>query len=451
MSKLTFFGGVAEIGGTKILLETESERVFLDFGKNYSQENKFFDAPYLQPREEKHLLSLGILPQIPGLYKKDVAEPDIDAILVTHPHTDHMDYVRFAKDSVPIYLGDSTKKIILARDLSGQPPAIEYALAKYEEEQQAVLKSFRSFQSGQHFQVNSLDVEPVHVDHSVPGAYGYIVHTRDGTLVYTGDFRRHGAYPEMTRDFVERAKAAQPHILIIEGTNIASGRVSTETEVLEKSLKVIKEASGLVMVSFSPVDLDRLVTFYQAAKESGRKLAISTKQAFLLESLGNEVRFNPLSANQGDVLVFVRQKQCFRTWEKLVLSKNKDVIEADEISRLQDQLVLVYSFYDMNEMGDIAPQPGSVFILSQSEPFTEEMEIDHSRLLNWLDFYGVPLYNIHASGHATPHELKEVIAEIASEKVFLVHTERPVLFAHFLADLPVEAITPQLGETYQFG
>jgi ribonuclease J len=255
----------------------------------------------------------------------------------------------------------------------------------------------------------------------------------------------------MTRNFIDRAKAAKPHILVIEGTNIASGRVSTETEVLEKSLKVIKEATGLVMASFSPVDLDRLVTFYQAAIESGRKLAISTKQAFLLESLGNEVRFNPLSANQGDVLIFARQKQRYRIWEKLVLSKSKNVIEAGKISRLQDKLVLVYSFYDMNEMGEIRPKPGSVFILSQSEPFTEEMEIDHSRLLNWLDYYGVPLYNIHASGHATPHELKEVIAEIAPEKVFLIHTERPVLFAHFLADLPVEAITPQLGETYHFG
>ncbi len=451
MSKLTFFGGVAEIGGTKILLETADERVFLDFGKNYSQENRFFDAPYLQSREEKHLLNLGILPEIPGLYKKDVAEPDIDAILVTHPHTDHMDYIRFVKDSVPIYLGDSTMKIILARDLSGQPPAVEYAMAKYEEEQQVVTKSFQPFQSGERFQIKSLSVKPVHVDHSVPGAYGYVIHTKDGTLVYTGDFRKHGAYPEMTRDFIEQAKAAKPHILIIEGTNIASGRVSSETEVLEKSLKVIKKSSGLAMVSFSPIDLDRLVTFYQVAKQSGRKLAISTKQAFLLESLGNEVRFNPLIDNQGDVLVFVRQKQRYRNWEKLVLSRSKNVIEADEISRLQDQIVLVYSFYDMNEMGDIDPKPGSVFILSQSEPFTEEMEIDHSRLLNWLDYYGVPLYNIHASGHATPHELKEVIAEIAPEKVFLVHTERPLLFAHFLDDLPVETITPQLGETYLFG
>lgn len=33
---LTFYGGVNEIGGNKILLEDKDTRVFLDFGKSFS-------------------------------------------------------------------------------------------------------------------------------------------------------------------------------------------------------------------------------------------------------------------------------------------------------------------------------------------------------------------------------------------------------------------------------
>ena len=37
MTSLTFYGGVNEIGGNKILLEDKDTRVFLDFGKGFSR------------------------------------------------------------------------------------------------------------------------------------------------------------------------------------------------------------------------------------------------------------------------------------------------------------------------------------------------------------------------------------------------------------------------------
>ena len=74
---LIFHGGVGEIGGNKILLKDGDTRVFIDFGKNFEKERLFFDQPYLAPREEKHLLSLGILPDIPGLYRKEEATSDV--------------------------------------------------------------------------------------------------------------------------------------------------------------------------------------------------------------------------------------------------------------------------------------------------------------------------------------------------------------------------------------
>jgi ribonuclease J len=50
MSSLTFYGGVKEIGGNKILLEEEDTRIFLDFGMSFKRSNLFF-SEFLQPRK----------------------------------------------------------------------------------------------------------------------------------------------------------------------------------------------------------------------------------------------------------------------------------------------------------------------------------------------------------------------------------------------------------------
>jgi ribonuclease J len=43
MTSLTFYGGVHEIGGNKILIEDQSTKVFLDFGMSFSLVNQYFD------------------------------------------------------------------------------------------------------------------------------------------------------------------------------------------------------------------------------------------------------------------------------------------------------------------------------------------------------------------------------------------------------------------------
>lgn len=205
--KLTFYGGVNEIGGNKTLLENGEFKIFLDFGRNFEKERRFFDEPYLSPREEKHLLSLGILPKIEGLYKKDEKEAGINAVLLSHPHTDHMDYVRYIKDEIPLHCGDITETIITAREFSGKPPSIEYAIANLTATRgEEISKNFKTFRTGDTVKIGHFGIEPISVDHSVPGAYGFIIHTAEGSIAYTGDFRLHGPRHDLSEKFIERAK-----------------------------------------------------------------------------------------------------------------------------------------------------------------------------------------------------------------------------------------------------
>jgi ribonuclease J len=66
------------------------------------------------------------------------------------------------------------------------------------------------------------------------------------------------------------------------------------------------------------------------------------------------------------------------------------IIDVFEASKQQRKVVLALSLYDFEELVEIQSKAGGCYVLSASEPFNEEMEIDFKKLFNWLDHYGLP-------------------------------------------------------------
>jgi ribonuclease J len=286
--------------------------------------------------------------------------------------------------------------------------------------------------------VGGLEIEPFHVDHSVPGAYGFVIHTSNGAVVYTGDFRDHGAKPEMTRDFVEKAKNAKPAAIITEATNMTGATVSSEAEVEGKLDSIVARADGIVLVEFAYSDVDRLNSFYHIAKKNRRCLAVSLKQAHLLDALRKDKGLRIPNLDDETMLIFRKSKKRFDKWESQLIEryeKQNKIFDVFEVSKQQCNVVLALSFYDFEELVSLQPAAGSCYVLSASEPFNEEMEIDYERLINWLRHYGLPQYHVHVSGHIMPLQLKTALKEINAERVFPVHTESASLFAKFMRDL----------------
>ena len=78
MVTLTFYGGVNEIGGNKVLVEHNNSRVMLDFGTRIGFASEFF-ADFLDVRSNTKLkdrLSIGLLPKMPGIYRNDLIKPN---------------------------------------------------------------------------------------------------------------------------------------------------------------------------------------------------------------------------------------------------------------------------------------------------------------------------------------------------------------------------------------
>ena len=94
----------------------------LDFGMSFGLEKKYF-ANFVKPRKAvamSDLFELGLLPRLEGIYRNDYLdhmglpeeEPTLDAVFVSHAHGDHVDYLCFLHQNIPIYCSEETKAII---------------------------------------------------------------------------------------------------------------------------------------------------------------------------------------------------------------------------------------------------------------------------------------------------------------------------------------------------
>jgi ribonuclease J len=408
---------------------------------SFAMKKKFYSPPFLSPKSERSLQELGILPKLEGVYKFNDEPPAVDAVIISHGHLDHSAYLSFIKREIPIYCGETTRTILNALSEIRRSD-LEFSVTDLK---------FKTFRTGKKIKIGSIEVEPFHVDHSIPGAYGLVIHTSNGSVVYTGDFRDHGAKPMMTHDFVEGAENSEPVAVVTEATNMTGAAISSETEVEGKLYSIVSEAEGIVLAEFAFSDVDRLNSFFNIAKKNNRCLAVSLKQAHLLEALRKDKGLTVPDLQDDSIMIFRKSKKHFDKWERELMArysgKNK-VFDVFDVSKQQCTVVLAMSFYDFEEMVRLQPAAGSCYVLSASEPFNEEMEIDYERMVNWVSHYGLPQYHVHVSGHIMPLQLKKALRQMNGRRIFPVHTENAGLFAKFVRDLKSEVILVEKSKEY---
>ena len=448
MTSLTFYGGVNEIGGNKILLQDKDTKVFLDFGMSFGKRSKFFEE-YVNPRVSNGIvdyLTMGLIPEISGAYRDDLLEmagkkpeqPDIDAVLLTHAHGDHANYISFLHKDIPIHMGAGCHLILKALADRGSR-GLESEILDYKERpladhrgERPVPRTINEFRTGDKFKIGSLEVEPIHVDHSVPAAYGFIIYTSEGPVVYTGDIRLHGTHPEMTEDFIAKAKQVKPIALISEGTRIVDKeREESEQLVYQQCSKTVSDTNRLVFADFNFKDVDRFQTFYKIAQQTGRKLVVKLNDAHFLKYLSQDNHLSVPDIDDEHIVIYLPKKGSgtysdsdYSGEEKKFLNLN-NAWTAQQIAQNEDKVLCCMGFYSFTSLIDIKPEPGAVYIHSASEPYNEGQVISHDRADAWVEHFGMSRVQSHCSGHARGRDLLEAVAEINAKTLYPVHTEHP--------------------------
>ncbi len=521
MVVLTGYGGVGEIGGNKFLLEDGDCRLLLDFGTAFGWRQRFFNE-YLRPRAARglfDLLFLDLLPPLEGLYREDLSPPGmwerfrrtplyrnleradalaVDAVLVSHAHLDHNGDLAFLDPRIPICCTRATAFIARAMQVAG-PADFEHEISfihpRTWDKGGETLRSSRDqphqaracltldgplddpaaqwwaktapspkvvpcLPSDFPGQIAGREVRWWPVDHSVPGAAAFAIHTSAGWVAYSGDLRFHGRQGAGMARVIQEMAALEPVALLCEGTHLESGHPVSEAEVADNAGRLIREAAGrLVVADFAPRNIERLQTFLRLAEDVGRQLLIQPKDALLLEAL-SLADPSLISLSSPHLALYADPKSAPRSWEKRVRQDwaGRTVTPA-QVSQKPGDYILCFSLWDANDLLDLENTAGGLYLYSNSRAYDEEQAIDLERLRNWVRQVGLRMEGdpdqpdappLHSSGHASGDQLLDFVRQVHPATLIPIHTEQPEQWKMLLAGSGITVVCPERGRPISF-
>lgn len=204
--EVAFLGGLGSIGRNCMALKQNNEILIIDCGIMFPKEFKDKDK--------------GII--IPDLSWFDGNSKIVGAVL-THGHEDHVGAfpVLLRKHSFPVY---------------GSPLSLGILQNKLKKENRNVkLVKVHDFSR---VTIGSFDVEFIPVTHSVPSAHAIVVHTPDGAIVHSGDFKLDLTPVDDRRTGLSRlgeiSRTSGVLLLLLDSTNAAEkGHCASESSVGE--------------------------------------------------------------------------------------------------------------------------------------------------------------------------------------------------------------------------
>ena len=402
-TKIFALGGLGEVGKNMYCVMTGNELIITDVGITF-------------PSDELPGVDY-IIPDFTFLKKN---ESKIKALFITHGHEDHIGGIPFLLQAVNI------PAIYCPNQAAG-------LIRKKLEDRNINYKNIYVYDENTKVKFKNMTVEFVRTTHSIPDSHGIIIHTPNGTIVTTGDFKF---------DLTPIGPMANIHKMASIGSKGVSLLLSDSTNALNEGMSVseskvdaalshifMKHDSRIIIATFAS-NIYRLKHIIDTCKRNNRKVAIFGR------SMENNIE---ISLNSG----YIKHKEIFVTPEEA------NNLPPNEVCLLctgsQGEPLAALSRIANNSHRQIKLQDDDVVIFSSSAIPGNALSI--SRIINKLYLQGVKVYtntslnDVHTSGHGNKEELKLMLRLIKPKYFMPFHGEHRMLKSH--ADLAIECGMPK--------
>ena len=360
-------GGLGEVGRNCNVLEYGGKIVVVDCG-------------VLFPEERQPGVDL-ILPDID--YLRDRVE-DIEAIVLTHGHEDHIGAVPYLLKLRPDIL------------LVGSRLTISFVEAKLAEHR--IKANSRVVAEGDVEKIGPFEMEFISVNHSIPDALAVFVRTDQGNILITGDFKMDqlpldGRLTDL-RAFA-RAGEEGVDLFMCDSTNAeVPGFVPSESEIGPVIDDVFARATGQIIVASFSSHVHRVQQVLNAAHAHGRRVAFVGRS--MIRNMGIAAELGYLDIPEG-VLVDLADMPSLPESERVFMSTGS-----------QGEPMAVLSRIASKSHPKVGAGPGDTVLFASSLIPGNENSV--YRLINNLMKLGAKVVHqgnarVHVSGHAAGGEL----------------------------------------------
>ena len=208
-----------------------------------------------------------------------------------------------------------------------------------------------------------------------------------------------------------------------------------------------------ILVKYDRIDWDRFRTFSHIAEKYGWKYIITERDAYFYYHLNkgaiHETMKDPNIINDEHIYILKKGIARYRWQEKIrqVIYKKYQEDRFLEYEQLKDleknYFIYITHLYD-DLMDNLNLNLRGLFISSSIDPYVEEFYDNTNTICKNLLEIGIPAYRIHASGHATTHDLINFINEVNPHYLIPIHTEHSELFGKIFNKTDIKVIESEL-------